>query len=124
LRAVASGLMIEKVRSIAIALFFKEGRERGVRFAAAYSERAEARQGVTQVGACNQGAVWPTSWTANSRRSSSSGCTGPPDAHPGAAAIRTMPLSFNRRSVEPRGWLVRLTGRMCEHIQQKKEKDP
>jgi hypothetical protein len=31
LRAVASGLMIEKVRSIVIALFFKEGRERGVR---------------------------------------------------------------------------------------------
>src|SRR5215510_10589929 len=47
LRAVASGLMIEKVRSIAIALFFK-GETAGEPIAAAYSERAVARQGVTK----------------------------------------------------------------------------
>src|SRR5262245_28735476 len=43
LRAVASGLMIEKVRSIAIALYYgKEGRKG--RIAAAYSERDVVRQ--------------------------------------------------------------------------------
>src|SRR5215510_10815328 len=47
LRAVASGLMIEKVRSTAIALFFKE-ETAGEPIAAAYSERAVARQGATK----------------------------------------------------------------------------
>ncbi|HEX4829255.1 MAG TPA: hypothetical protein VFV12_13570 [Xanthobacteraceae bacterium] len=47
LRAVASGLMIEKVRSIAIGLFFKE-ENTGARIAAAYSDHALARQGVTK----------------------------------------------------------------------------
>src|SRR5215467_15483417 len=47
LRAVASGLMIEKVRSIGIGLFFKE-ENAGARIAAAYSDHAPARQGVTK----------------------------------------------------------------------------
>src|SRR5215471_16185732 len=47
LRAVASGLMIEKVRSIAIGWFFKE-ENAGARIAAAYSDHAPARQGVTK----------------------------------------------------------------------------
>src|SRR5262249_27777715 len=56
LRAVASGLMIEKVRSIAITLFFEE-ETAGEPIAAAYSERAVARQGVTK--ACvNQARPW------------------------------------------------------------------
>src|SRR5262249_13868449 len=47
LRTVASGLMIEKVRSIAIGWFFKE-ENAGARIAAAYSDHALARQGVTE----------------------------------------------------------------------------
>src|SRR5262249_3812498 len=54
LRAVASGLMIEKVRSIAIGLFFKE-EDAGEPIAAAYSDRAVARQGVTKALAIERG---------------------------------------------------------------------
>ena len=54
LRAVASGLMIEKVRSIAIGLFFKE-ENAGEPIAAAYSDRALARQGVTKALAIERG---------------------------------------------------------------------
>jgi len=51
---VASGLMIEKVRSIAIGLFFKE-ENAGEPIAAAYSDRAVARQGVTKALAIERG---------------------------------------------------------------------
>jgi hypothetical protein len=44
LRAVASGLMIEKVRSTVMGLFFEEGYG-GKPSAAAYSGGASARQG-------------------------------------------------------------------------------
>jgi len=54
LRAVASGLMIEKVRSIGIGLFFKE-ENAGARIAAAYSDHAPARQGVTKALAIERG---------------------------------------------------------------------
>src|SRR5215475_13013461 len=54
LRAVASGLMIEKVRSIGIGWFFKE-ENAGARIAAAYSDHAPARQGVTKTLAIERG---------------------------------------------------------------------
>src|SRR5262249_35122714 len=54
LRAVASGLMIEKVRSIGIGWFFKE-ENAGARSAAAYSDRAPARQGMTKALAATRG---------------------------------------------------------------------
>src|SRR5215475_6342899 len=61
LRAVASGLMIEKVRSIGIGWFFKE-ENAGARIAAAYSDHAPARQGVTKALAIEGGSSAQAKW--------------------------------------------------------------
>src|SRR5262245_41758760 len=106
LRAVASGLMIEKVRSIAIGLFFKE-ENAGEPIAAAYSDRAVARQGVTKALAIERGLA------AHAKRQTRATLKRPPRANLSAAlpfARRFAPV-FYRGAIEPDGSLARLTGR-------------
>jgi len=113
LRAVASGLMIEKVRSIGIGLFFKE-ENAGARIAAAYSDHAPARQGVTKALAIERGSP------AQAKPATRSGAPAPTGPKTTAARdlIRGFPcpedpaLVFYRGAIEPDGSLARLTGRM------------
>src|SRR5262249_18830442 len=83
-RAVAWVLMIEKVRSIAIGLFFKE-ENAGEPIAAAYSDRAVARQGVTTALAIQRGLA------AHAKRQTRPTLNRPPRANLSA------PLPFARR---------------------------
>src|SRR5262249_25938064 len=113
LRAVASGLMIEKVRSIGIGLFFKE-ENAGARIAAAYSDHAPARQGVTKALAIERGSP------AQAKRQGEAALPLQRGPKPTAARdlIRGFPypedpaLVFYRGAIEPGGSLARLTGRM------------
>jgi hypothetical protein len=106
--------MIEKVRSIAITLFFEE-ETAGEPIAAAYSERAVARQGVTK--ACvNQARPWGKGQNGNagelpfqrggkaaaSRKLIRGSCCFPP-------ILRRF---FYRGVIEPDGSFARLTVRM------------
>jgi hypothetical protein len=90
LRAVASGLMIEKVRSIGIGWFFKE-ENAGARIAAAYSDHAPARQGVTMALAIERGSPAQAKRQRERRRSRSNGTKN---------ARRTRP--YSRPSLAPR----------------------
>src|SRR5262245_7006590 len=106
LRAVASGLMIEKVRSIGIGFFFKE-ENAGARIAAAYSEHAPARQGVTKVLAIERGS--PTGPKTTAARDLTRGFPCPEDP---AVVFIEAPLNPADRSPD--------TQAGCgEHIQQK-----
>jgi hypothetical protein len=110
---VASGLMIEKVRSIAIGLVFKE-ENAGEPFAAAYSDRAVARQGVTKALAM-QAQPCGTSQTATRGDAPAPMGQKTPASRKlirGPSFARGFCALFYRDAIEPDGSLARLTGRM------------
>src|SRR6516162_2136740 len=113
LRAVASGLMIEKVRSIAIGFFFKE-ENAGARIAAAYSDHAPARQGVTKALAIERGLAAQ----AKRQREAALPLQRDQKRPPQATLFAALPVPpgsgarFYRGAIEPDGSLARLTGRM------------
>src|SRR6516225_4972544 len=125
LRAVASGLMIEKVRSIAIGLFFKE-ENAGEQTAAAYSERSLARQDARRI-SCSRAAVRHKPNSAERRLPAPAGrktsasrklVRGP------SLAPRILALVFYRGTIEPGGSLARLTGRMWRAHPTKNQERP
>jgi hypothetical protein len=105
--------MIEKVRSIGIGLFFKE-ENAGARIAAAYSDHAPARQGVTKALAIERGSP------AQAKRQGEAALPLQRDQKrpPHATLFAAFPcpedpaLVFYRGAIEPDGSLARLTGRM------------
>jgi hypothetical protein len=105
--------MIEKVRSIAITLFFEE-KTAGEPIAAAYSERAVARQGVTK--ACvNQARPWGKGQNGNAGELPLQRGEKTPRHASLSAALAVSPdfaPIFYPGVIEPDGSFARLTGRM------------
>jgi hypothetical protein len=105
--------MIEKVRSIGIGWFFKE-ENAGARIAAAYSDHAPARQGVTKTLAIERGS--PAQ--AKRQREAALPLQRDQKRPPHATLFAAFPcpedpaLVFYRGAIEPDGSLARLTGRM------------